>query len=70
MIEGTEYFGRVLLSLSLNSNNQPTKGVLPLNAFREPPSTQYLLRVDAYELQGAKNCGNTIKIRVITRKIK
>lgn len=64
LIEGTEYFGRLLLSLSLNSHDKPVKCVQQLNAFREPPSFNYILRVDTYELQGAKDCGSLVFIKV------
>ena len=64
LIEGTKYFGRILLSLSLNSHDKPVKAVQQLNAFREPPSVNYILRVDTYELQGAKDCVNTVFIEV------
>ena len=64
LIEGTEYFGRILLSLSLNSHDKPVKAVQQLNAFREPASINYILRVDTYELQGAKDCGPQVKLRV------
>ena len=33
---GTSYFGRVLLSLSLSSNDKPDKCVRSLNTFRNP----------------------------------
>lgn len=64
LIEGTEYFGRILLSLSLNSHDKPIKGLQQLNAFREPPSINYILRVDTYELQGAKDCGSFVFLKV------
>ena len=63
LIEGTDYFGRILLSLSLNSMDRPSKGVFPLNSSREPPTVNYILRVDVYEVQGAKNCEG-IKVKV------
>jgi len=64
LIEGTCYFGRLLLSLSLNSHEKPMKGIQQLSAFREPASINYILRVDTYELQGAKDCGPQVKVEV------
>ena len=63
-LEGTEYFGRVLISMNLAPNKKPSKGLSLLHSYREPPNIDYLLRVDVYELHEALNCGESVRIKV------
>ena len=56
--------GRVLLSMTLTYSERPTRGVFPLNSFREPTLQDYTLRVDIYELQEAQNCGDEVWVQV------
>lgn len=59
-LEGTQYFGRILLSLSLSRSDKPILGVKALGAFREPKIVKLMFRVQIYELQGTKNFGEYI----------
>lgn len=54
--------GRALISMTLTPSEKPERGVFPLPTFREPNSQEYTLRVDVYELQEAKDCGETVKV--------
>ena len=64
VLQGTEFFGRVLMSMILAPNEKPTKGSTMLNSYREPPALDYLLRIDVYEIQEAFTCGERVKIKV------
>ena len=64
VFEGTEYMGKVLMSLNLSPNEKPDKGRFPLNSYREPPSMEYTLFADVYELQGGIDCGENVWIKV------
>jgi hypothetical protein len=48
--EGTDYMGRVLLSLNLIPHQRPEKAVTYLVGYNEPQTTEYVLRADFYEL--------------------
>ncbi|EGR29195.1 hypothetical protein IMG5_161110 [Ichthyophthirius multifiliis] len=63
-IEGSAYFGRVLLSLSLSPNENAQSEVQPLAVYKEPPLLKYVLRVDTYELQSQFDCGDYIIIEI------
>ncbi len=65
MALGTAYMGRLLLSLNLTPSEKPEKSVQPLGIYREPPITRYMIRLDAYEVSEAKDCGEFVTIRVI-----
>ena len=56
--------GRILLSLNLTPSEKPESGVIIQSIYREPPLTQYKIRLDAYEISEAKNCGEFVTIRV------
>ncbi len=47
---GTDYLGRLCLSLNLTPSEKPEKIVKPLNTFKEPEVKMYLCRVDFYEV--------------------
>lgn len=47
---GTDYMGRVCLSLNLTPSEKPELGKKPLNTYKEPPTTVYRCRVDFYEV--------------------
>jgi hypothetical protein len=64
MALGTAYMGKLLLSLNLTPSEKPEKSVLPLGVFREPPISRYMIRLDAYEISEAKDCGEFVTIRV------
>lgn len=49
-LQGTDYMGRVCLSLNLTPSQKPEKTVKPLNTFKEPPIQMYICRVDFYEV--------------------
>lgn len=48
--EGTDYLGRVLLSLNLIPHERPEKTITYLAGYNEPQSIEYILRADFYEL--------------------
>lgn len=48
--EGTDYMGRVLLSLNLIPHQRPEKAVTYLVGYNEPQTSEFILRVDLYEL--------------------
>lgn len=48
--EGTDYMGRILLSLNLVPHERPEKAVTYLVGYNEPPTAEYVLRVDLYNL--------------------
>ena len=48
--EGTDYLGRILLSLNLIPQKRPEKSVTYLVGYNEPQTIEYELRVDLYEL--------------------
>jgi hypothetical protein len=48
--EGTDYMGRILLSLNLIPHNRPEKTVTYLVGYNEPQTTEYVLSADLYEL--------------------
>jgi hypothetical protein len=48
--EGTDYMGRILLSLNLIPHHRPEKTVTYLVGFNEPQTTEYVLCADLYEL--------------------
>jgi hypothetical protein len=54
--------GRVCLSLNLTPSEKPEKCVKPFNTFKEPDPSKYILRVDFYEIQDAKDCGEFITV--------
>ena len=47
---GTDYMGRVLISLNLTPSEKPEKMSSPLSTFREPDIIRYICRVDIYEV--------------------
>ena len=52
------------MSLNLTPNEKPDKGRFPLNSYREPPTVEYTLLSDVYELQGNCGGGESVWIRV------
>lgn len=50
-VEGTDYMGRVLLSMNLIPHEKPEKGNQYLSGSAEPDSQSYQLRVDLIEAQ-------------------
>ena len=63
--EGTDYMGRILLSLNLIPHQRPEKTVTYLVGYNEPQTTEYRLRVDLYELilpEKHSNIWVTIKV--------
>ena len=61
---GTKYLGRVLISMAVSPNEDPETGVSRASPYREPLSKLCNLRVVLFELKNAKNCGDTISLRV------
>ncbi|CAD8189110.1 unnamed protein product [Paramecium pentaurelia] len=62
-IIGTDFMGRVLMSINLTQSEKPELMVVPLTTQREPPIDKYLLRFDTYEIQEAKDCGEKIVVK-------
>jgi hypothetical protein len=62
-MEGTQWFGRLLVGMNLSQNEKPTKGKQALPSYREPQVRDYMLRVDVYEVQEAMECGSEIQIK-------
>ena len=56
--------GKILISLNLTPSEKPEKGVVPQGIYREPPIDEYLIRLDAYEVSGAKDCGEWVIVRL------
>ena len=50
-VEGTDFLGRVLISMNLTPVKSPERGISYLGGYKEPESIQYTLIVDVIELQ-------------------
>ncbi|CAG9335811.1 unnamed protein product [Blepharisma stoltei] len=61
---GTCYKGRLLLSLTVSPNDDPETGASRAAPYREPIAKIHSLRVILFELKNAKNCGDTVRIRI------
>jgi hypothetical protein len=63
-IEGTDYLGRVLLSMNLIPHENPEKGVAYINGYNEPEATNYILRPDIYEVEGQSTVGDVVWVTI------
>ncbi|EGR34566.1 hypothetical protein IMG5_007260 [Ichthyophthirius multifiliis] len=63
-IEGSAYFGRILISLSISPNNNASVQIQNLTIYKEPQLQRYILRVDTYEIQSLQDCGDYIIVQI------
>lgn len=63
-VEGTEFMGRVLLSMNLIPHDKPEKGAQYLSGSNEPETLPYQLRADIVEAH-LNNAEETIKVVVM-----
>ena len=60
---GSAYFGRILLSLSIDRLDDPEYSLERSNPYQEPPTNEYCLRCNVYDLNNTKGCGDNVWVR-------
>lgn len=62
---GTCFRGRLLISMTISSNDEPETGISKASPYREPVSKLHQLRVTLYEMKNAGDCGDKVIIKLV-----
>lgn len=62
--EGTEYMGRILMSISLSPSQKPVVDQRQLSAYREPKTEKHCIRIDVFEVSGTTTFGEGIIVEI------